>query len=167
MPRLVETGHRHRRPGGAGLRRSSLDRMARVGASPRSGDIHRRPGQPHHAGRRRRDRRALPASLATLAADGAPATCGAAAPIDPPLDGRRTRRLARRTQASAGTRLDADVVRLACETVRRQCCAGAWKGVAAAERKRRERAAQRRGEDDAQAPLDFAGEGDDVEEAVG
>lgn len=39
--------------------------------------------------------------------------------------------------------------------------------IEAAERKRRERAAQRRGEDDAQAPLDFDPDGDDAEEAVG
>ena len=39
--------------------------------------------------------------------------------------------------------------------------------IEAAERKRRERAAQRRGYDDAQAPLDFDGAWDEAEEVVG
>lgn len=57
---------------------------------------------------------ALQASLDTLTAGGAPGTCGPAVPIVLTLDGRRTRRLALRARATAGTRVDADVVRITC-----------------------------------------------------
>jgi hypothetical protein len=60
---------------------------------------------------------ALQASLdALLAAGAAPGTCGPAVPVVLPLNGRRTSRLAVRTRAAAGTRSDADVVRLTCQS---------------------------------------------------
>ena len=61
---------------------------------------------------------ALQSSLDAVVAGAAPGTCGPAVPVVLTLDGRRARRLALRAHATAGTRADADVVRLTCNAAR-------------------------------------------------